>query len=384
MRERLMILLSAAIILGMTDCAVAVAFGVTRPIQVSRNDQDLSLVDTSFGFPITIAFSSSRSSGQEYRWRTLFVLIEDRYCSPEVLRTVFEGLAGRYPESNFIEIDAYSDPEMLRRAIGRFKQYPDELQFSDAPEDQEFEKLIRGDLYIPKTGWARAIYSENARDGEEFYYKPDPDKVEMVKVVIKPPPVPAYVGELQPDLFLACRLGDLPKTKALIENGAKVNYKDEKGETPLVYAVGYDRSEIVKLLLAHGANVDAKDKYGQSVLYRALTHKFHEIVSILLEHNADVRVSNDRGVTPLQLASYGGDAEGVEALLSKGADPNAVGGDGETPLFNAIRSRKIAIVEALLNRGALTSVRNHRGETPDDVAKKVGDRAIIDALKRHQ
>src|SRR5262249_2259209 len=155
-----------------------------------------SLVDTSFGFPLTIAFSHSNASGQEYRWHTLLLLIEARYCSPENLRVVFQGLAERFQKANFIEIDVYSDPEMLRRAIGRFKQYPDELQFPETPEGEQFERMIRGDLYIPKAGWARARYYKNARDGEKFYYKPDPDKVEMIEVVIKPPVTRTYGGEL--------------------------------------------------------------------------------------------------------------------------------------------------------------------------------------------
>src|SRR5262244_2688318 len=107
--------------LALVSASIALAWGPrwTLPGQASnRRDRDEFLVDRSFGFPLTIAFSHSNASGREYRWRTLFLLIEDRYCSPENLRTVFQGLDERCQQANFIEIDVYSDPEMLRRAIG--------------------------------------------------------------------------------------------------------------------------------------------------------------------------------------------------------------------------------------------------------------------------
>ena len=41
------------------------------------------------------------------------------------------------------------------------------------------------------------------------------------------------------ELYEAIITGDLERVKELIENGADVNYKDEHGKTPLIYAAQY-------------------------------------------------------------------------------------------------------------------------------------------------
>ncbi|MEK6303249.1 MAG: ankyrin repeat domain-containing protein [Acidobacteriota bacterium] len=357
--------------------------GALRLSQVTGNtgESEKWLLDTSFGLPIRIA-SGFAPINQQYKGRVMFLFIEDQYCSPDFLRTVFTGLAARYQEPEALQISVYSDAEMLRRAMVRRKWPASDFVFPDTPEGVELEKRIYGEAYIPKTGWARAGYYRESREGaEKFFYKQDPQKVEMVEVVLKPRPRPKYTGDPQADLFLACRLDDVAKAKALIDNGVRIDYRNEFGETALVRAVAYNDVEILKLLLARGAYVDAKNQYGQTALNEAISHGFHEIVKVLLEHNADVNARYGPGISPLHLAAYKGDADAVDALLSKGADPNAVDADGKTPIFDAIRTRKSRIVRALLNSGAWVNIKNKHGQTPHLVAKEIGDQAIIALLR---
>ena len=339
------------------------------------------LLDTTFGIPIRIPVGSEPIY-QHHKVRVMFLFIQDQYCSPDVLRMVVTGLAERYQQPEALQISIYSDAEMLRRAIVRSKWPPADVALPDTPEGVELEKRIYGDVYVPKTGWARAgYYRESNGGGEKFFYKPDPQKVEMVEVVLKPRPVPKYTGDLQADLFLACKRNDASKAKALIGAGARIDYTNDVGETALVRAVMYNDLEIVNLLLAHGAFVDARNRYGQTALNEALSHGFHEIVRVLLEHNADANARYGPAISPLHLAAYKGDADAVEALLSKGADPNAADAEGNTPLFDAIRNGKSRLVSALLQAGANASLKNKRGQTPLTVAKERGDEAILKLLR---
>lgn len=377
-----MVCVFAMLILLMADELGLKALPADSPAQSTtwKQESDQWIVDTSFGFPVGIAYSS-RLTTHQFADHMIFLFIEDRFCSKENLGEVFKGIAARYQETPSVRIDVYSDKEMLRRAIQRYKSYPDEAIFPDTPEGVELEKTVRGDLYIPKTGWARARYFKWTPDGERFVYKPGPQKTEMIEVIIKPAPVPEYSGEVQSDLFLACKLGDLLKAKSLIDGGASVGYEDNDGQTALVYAVAYNRSEIVKLLIAHGARIDAKNKYGQTALCEALSHGFHEITFLLIEHKADVNARYGPGISPLHLASYKGDAAAVEALLSKGANPNAADGDGNTPLFDAVRRRDARIVRALVKSGAWVRVKNNRGQALEALARETGGQEIIKLIR---
>jgi len=52
----------------------------------------------------------------------------------------------------------------------------------------------------------------------------------------------------------------------LLDEGASVNAKDDKGMTPLLHAVRYHESPdtIVKVLLANGADTEIADKAGKN------------------------------------------------------------------------------------------------------------------------
>jgi ankyrin repeat protein len=54
--------------------------------------------------------------------------------------------------------------------------------------------------------------------------------------------------------------------ETLLNAGCDVNAVDNKGRTPLIYAVASERSNIVELLLKRGANIHAKDHNGESAL----------------------------------------------------------------------------------------------------------------------
>lgn len=353
-----------------------------HPPTMQTEGSDQWVLDTSFNFPVRIAFVSTLTLANQYSDRVMFVLIEDRYCSPDHYREVFVELEARHHEAPFMKIDVYSDSEMLRRAIARYKTYPDDLIFPDTPEGEELEKRIRGDLYIPKTAWARARYYKTPGEGETFFYKPDPQKIDMVEVIIKPPPPPRYAGLLQPDLILASDFGDVSKARALISSGARVNFADENGESALIHAVSRNRAEIVKLLLSKGAFVDARNRYGQTALNEALSHGFREVFNLLLENKADVNARYGPGISPLHLAAYKGDAEAVEALLSRGANPNAIDQDGNTALFDAVRRQDVRIIRALIGNGASPDITNNRGQTPRMLATQSRDQTIIELLTR--
>ena len=76
--------------------------------------------------------------------------------------------------------------------------------------------------------------------------------------------------QLNKELFNACRNGDVLKVKKLI-NCSNVNIRDTSGRksTPLHFASGFGRKDIVEYLLHLNANVSAKDDGGLQPLHNA-------------------------------------------------------------------------------------------------------------------
>jgi len=63
-----------------------------------------------------------------------------------------------------------------------------------------------------------------------------------------------------------CKDSDFEIAKKLIEKGANVNAKDERGDTALMRAVSWGHIKIVKLLIEKGANVNIKDNNGWTAM----------------------------------------------------------------------------------------------------------------------
>ncbi|WP_371253134.1 ankyrin repeat domain-containing protein [Orientia tsutsugamushi] len=154
--------------------------------------------------------------------------------------------------------------------------------------------------------------------------------------------------QVQLQLLEAVLLCDLDEAKKAIVRGAKLNYTDPRGNTPLSLAISSGNEEIVDTLLKHGADVNYTDPRGNTPLSLAISSGNEEIVDTLLKHGADVNYTDPRGNTPLSLAISSGNEEIVDTLLKHGADVNYTDPRGNTPLSLAISSKKANCVEMLL------------------------------------
>uniref|UniRef100_A0A158Q7B9 Poly [ADP-ribose] polymerase n=1 Tax=Elaeophora elaphi TaxID=1147741 RepID=A0A158Q7B9_9BILA len=142
------------------------------------------------------------------------------------------------------------------------------------------------------------------------------------------------------DLLDAARCGDLCTIKRIIEScGTKIiNCKDFDGResTPLHFAAGYNRVEVLKYLLEKGANIEARDTGWLVPLHNACAYGHLVIAELLVklefQHGANLNAIDKWGYTPLHEAALKGKFDVCKLLLLSGADPKHKGRDGKTPL----------------------------------------------------
>ncbi len=147
----------------------------------------------------------------------------------------------------------------------------------------------------------------------------------------------------------AARSGDLAKARALIGEGALIDARSARGETPLILAILAGNEAIAELLIEHGAAVDAR---------------------------------NTGGFTPLHAAAYAGDRAMAELLIERGADVNdARNKAGVTPLFPAIEEDHPAVAELLIARGADLRPQERHGYTALTRALFKGNQDVVSLLR---
>ncbi len=150
----------------------------------------------------------------------------------------------------------------------------------------------------------------------------------------------------------ALRTGDRSAFRTMLRESPKIgNLRSNGGSTPLMYAALYGDASDVRALLDNGADPNIKNDAGATALMWAVDD--FEKTRLLVEHGADVNARSDDKRTPLVIAAgrYGSSAV-VKLLLDRGADPSFEGSRNFTPLAEAAYVGDETVVQMLIDRGA--------------------------------
>ena len=147
-------------------------------------------------------------------------------------------------------------------------------------------------------------------------------------------------------LIVASTEGDIDTFYELIAKDANINETDERGFTPLLYAIMNNHSKIAKELILKGADVNTANKFDCTPLLAAAMQG-DEILELLLIHGADINKN-----APLVLASAEGNYYAVNALIAHGADLDKRNREDGTPLMVALFNDHEKIAKLLIEKGA--------------------------------
>jgi len=122
--------------------------------------------------------------------------------------------------------------------------------------------------------------------------------------------------------FAAARAGRVDVIEALLDAGAPINARDDRGYTGLILAAYNGRAELARRLIDRGAEVCAGDARGNTALMGAAFKGDDAMARLLVETRAcPVDQANAQGQTALMMASLFGRVAQVRMLLAAGAEP---------------------------------------------------------------
>merc|ERR1719203_125710 len=120
-------------------------------------------------------------------------------------------------------------------------------------------------------------------------------------------------------LHEAAKNGDLKAVQEYMAKKQPLDAQDQKGITPLGYAIGANRIAVVKLLLDSRANPFAVDANGNSGLHYAAGYGRKELVEYLVKTGASVNQANAQGQTPFSVATVNRHEAVIQVLRAHGA-----------------------------------------------------------------
>ena len=203
--------------------------------------------------------------------------------------------------------------------------------------------------------WARGENQELLRLFESG------DTAGILKILeADPQQLKADLGEGMTPLHYAAYTGNETVFDYLIKRGLDLHAKEKRGLTPVWFTVSGGRPAMLKKLIALGADLGVKDAQGNTLLHRATQRRgYIELIEILLNNLGRGFTINDKnalGFTPLMQAVCFNIQDAVQALALRGADVNLADSNGMTPMLMAVEKGASDLLDLLLARKANLSV----------------------------
>ena len=183
-------------------------------------------------------------------------------------------------------------------------------------------------------------------------------------------------------LVAAADDGDVDKVSELLSQGARVDTKDEYGDTPLLAAASFGHTEVCELLLDRGkANIEETGSDGNTALHVAANEGSARTVSLLLSKGAKVDTKNRNGFTPLLAAAQEDHTDVCELLLANSSDlEEKEPRTQNTALHFAAGYGHQSFLQLLLSHKADVNSRNRIESTPLVAASQEGHLASVATL----
>ena len=205
--------------------------------------------------------------------------------------------------------------------------------------------------------------------------------LEILKILDEDPQqMNADLGAGMTPLHYSAYYGNASVFDHLLQKGANLNSKDQRGLAPVWFTVSGQRPAMLKKLITLGADLSNKNSHGDNLLFRAITTRNAELVQILLDNGFDPMQKNEYNMNPVEHATSMNSVEILNLLISKGVDLNASSSPQFPLLHRAAISRGAETLHYLLDRGFDINGKDRKGRTPLIIANDFGNTEAARAL----
>lgn len=188
------------------------------------------------------------------------------------------------------------------------------------------------------------------------------------------------------NLIQAAEAGDIATVLRLIQEGADINGRDDRGRTAVIAATHGNQADTVRALIEAGADINIRDNRMDNPFLYAGAEGLLDILKLTIDAGADTKLTNRFGGTALIPAAERGHVEIVRELLTRtDVDVNHINNLGWTALLEAIilsdgGERHQQIVQLLVDHGADVNLADSNGVTPLAHARQRGFEKIVEIL----
>ncbi|XP_072918547.1 CARD- and ANK-domain containing inflammasome adapter protein [Hemitrygon akajei] len=178
-------------------------------------------------------------------------------------------------------------------------------------------------------------------------------------------------------LHIAATHGHVKIIEYLLNKGAKLEVKDNKGQSPLHRAAEKGHTAAAKVLLQAGAHSYALDTESKTPLHLASQNNFFSVVKLMLKEEAR---NYKRKKSFLHMAALRDESKIAEILLKCGAAADIKDEKNRTPLIHAVSLGHLSTVKVLITKGAHLNERTPNMNSALHLAAETGSLSVAKLL----
>lgn len=184
-------------------------------------------------------------------------------------------------------------------------------------------------------------------------------------------------------LHIAVEQGSMRVISSLLDRGADINARTNKGVAPLHKAVEKECMSVMNFLLDQGAEINIRTNKLMTPLHIAVERESLGMMIRLIQCGATIDAKMNKGIAPLHMAVKNGSVPMVDALLMCLANTNVVTDEMQTPLHIAIKKNDLKLSHILAKNAADINAKAQGGMTPLHLAVMHTDVSVVDFLIKY-